>query len=693
MAVENIRRQPLSRITCYIAVTVLMLFSTPVFVYAEGETPPAEATTTTPIETETTPQSTPTTTETPPVPSETETTAPTPGPQEPTGADNNTYTLNPDTGLYENDKYTWDPVTKQTKPKTPPTYSYNPDTGRWDTTEYVYDAPSGKYVPNVTSTDTPPEGATITDNPTTTLDDGLASNSTPLSESLVQSAASALNSSSDSSNNTINANSTGNGLFDLFYNAAISNNLSSTAQSGDAIVEMNTLAGDAISGSATAMANIINMLQSSWNMAADAFTTFVGNLMGNMVGDLFLDPGSVGNVNASSDVSAKINTTENTAIDNNISLEAVSGNATVTKNTTAGDAQTGDATAIANLVNAINSSIAAQQSFMGVLNIFGNLNGDILLPQNLIDTLLAANAVGSLDTSQISNSSEILGNFNNNQTINNNINSSAVSGNSIVDHNTTAGNATTGDASTNVTVLNLTGRQVIGKDALLVFVNVLGKWTGIIVNAPTGSTSAALGSNITQNSSLEVTAEGNQVINNNIDVSARSGDASVTDNTTAGSATSGNARTAVNLLNINNSNFSLSDWFGVLFINVFGTWTGSFGVDTEAGTITLPTNTPSGEQQTATLPIEAIQAYHFTPQSNGTYRLDSADKNEATAALASAKVLGNTPPSSNEPTQQEKDAQKVQQSNWLLSLLGVGVAASLLGTERVLNRRGLNKAK
>jgi hypothetical protein len=37
------------------------------------------------------------------------------------------------------------------------------------------------------------------------------------------------------------------------------------------------------------------------------------------------------------------------------------------------------------------------------------------------------------------------------------------------------------------------------------------------------------------------------------------------------------------LVNVEDSTMSLSDWFGVLFINVFGTWNGSFGVNTAAG--------------------------------------------------------------------------------------------------------------
>ena len=71
------------------------------------------------------------------------------GPSAPTGADASTYIYNDVTGLWENEYYTWDPVTKLTAPKTSPEYSYNPTTEHWDTNEWRYDAPSGKYIPNI----------------------------------------------------------------------------------------------------------------------------------------------------------------------------------------------------------------------------------------------------------------------------------------------------------------------------------------------------------------------------------------------------------------------------------------------------------------------------------------------------------------------------------------------------------------
>src|SRR5581483_3509779 len=82
----------------------------------------------------------------------------------------------------------------------------------------------------------------------------------------------------------------------------------------------------------------------------------------------------------------------------------------------------------------------------------------------------------------------------------------------------------------------------------------------------------------------------NEVINNNINATATTGDATVADNIMGGNATSGNATVSVNLLNILNSDISLTGWFGVLFINVFGNWSGDFGVITPAVT-TVVTST------------------------------------------------------------------------------------------------------
>lgn len=518
-------------------------------------------------------------------------TASTPGPDKPNGADASTYTYNSSTGLWENAYYTWNPVTHQTAPKTPQTYSYNPATGKWDTTTYVYDAAQGKYVPNVASMSVNPNPA--------------AGTQSSLAPSAGGGSGSSQSTSGPGSNNNISSNSNSNGFFDNFYDARISNTIQSQATSGNALVSSNTNAGSALTGNAADVSNIINVLASQWDLqSAGSLLTFTKNINGDVTGDFTINiadagPSSKNITTNQTNNNLTINNQGSGLIDNHINVGATSGDAAVTANTHAGDATSGNATAVADVVNVLNTAITAGQSFLGVININGNLNGDILLPPNFVDQLIKSGAPSSTVTISQSQNNNVVADSTNTQTINNDVNLSAKSGSATVTHNTNAGTATTGNATTKLTVFNLTGSQVVGANSLLVFVNVQGQWVGLIMDAPAGSTSAALcggncqSSSVTNNN-INLTSDTHNTINNDITVAAQSGNATVADNTNAGNATSGNASASANLLNISGSNMSLSDWFGILFINVLGTWHGSFGINTDAGNIIAPPSLGAG---------------------------------------------------------------------------------------------------
>ena len=593
--------------------------------------------------------------------------APAQGPTQPTGAEAKSYHFNVNTGLWENDFYTWNPVTHQTSPKASPTYSYNPYTHMWDTTQWIYNPSTNKYDPNKISAATPPPGSIVIP-PATASPSGASATADPLAVSDATASASpqlaaALSGGSGSGGVLTGSNSSG--AFDLFLNTTISNNILSNAFSGNASVSNNTTGGSAGTGDTQAIANIMNLLQSTSNLGGAGMSTFVANLYGNVQGDITLNPNDlmgqqVGKSVVSSGADVKINSSNSAAINNDINLNAGSGNATVANNTTGGNASTGDAHAVANLVNVINSMIAAKQSFFGTLNIYGNLNGDILLPPGVLDSLLASNAPRTtVDTSKIDNASVLL-DVVNNSAINNNVSTTAASGNAAVDHNTTGGTATTGRADTNVTVLNLTGNQVVGKDCLLVFVNVLGKWVGLIMNAPPGATAAGLGGGLTTNTvaatktSLDANINNLYGINNNINVNSQTGNAAVTNNTKGGNATSGNATSSVNLANVIGSQFALSDWMGVLFINVYGTWTGSFGVNTSAGD-PLPTpSSPALTDKVTTPPAIAttpdVKVYQLASSASGDNHLysynndDSQEQSDQPVVLGTSTTMPTPPP-------------------------------------------------
>ena len=553
-----------------------------------------------------------------------------PGPTQPNGVDAHTYIQNIDTGNWENDQYIWDPTTHQTRPKKKPDYYYDPASGTWSTNEWTYDAAQGKYIV------TPKPVA-----PSLLAQLGL----------LAGGGRANIDGTGPNSNNQINSHDSANGIFNLYTQAEINNYFGIYSLSGDSSVVGNTTGGDASTGDASVLANILNLLASAWNISGGQMLTFFESLYGDVNGDILLDTGDANSSNSAKnsglqnsiantgpnsnntigdtkDGSVAINSAEYNDINNNVVIASRSGDAVVgcakqkgtnvetesngiesrsvnecSGNTTAGSAKSGNAKVMLNLLNLINSYISSGKSFFGVINIYGNLNGDILFSKDFINQLLASGAMqnNSSNSSTITNtgpnsnnaidsnrSGSLTSNTNDLSTINNNIVTNAKSGDANVSGNTAAGDAHSGKADIKLTLLNLTGHQVVAKNAVLVFVNVFGSWLGLIMDAPAGTKSALLGGGVTQNNQAQPGNSTNNTnavnnINNNLDLSAISGDADVIGNTKAGDATSGDADIAINVGNIINSDFSMSDWFGVLFINVFGNWVGSLGVDTAAG--------------------------------------------------------------------------------------------------------------
>lgn len=565
----------------------------------------------------------------------------TPGPKSPTGPDAASYTFNKDTGLWESDNYTWDPATGKTAPRQEPTYAFVPETSTWASDDYAYNPTTGKYEPIPEAL----KSASLAHAPDDEVSPALKNSSIFTGNSV------------DNSSSTLTG---GNNFFDLFTKPTVTNYLKMISSSGDASVDHNTLAGDATTGPARVMANIMNLIHSVWNLTGGKLVTFFNNIFGNVSGDITIDPqaltistpsgtnssleaaisdtgpGSTNTIGDNQSNNLTVNANQSGQIDNSLDLSAQSGNANVTSNSQGGSASSGDASVNLNLMNMIDSAIASGNSFFGVLNVFGDFLGNVLFPQGFLDGLVAGGSSststpssGAITTTGTDSVNQINSNQNNSanltennaSTINNNISSQADSGAASVDHNTSAGSANSGNSDSTLTLLNLTGQNVIGDNAILVLVNVLGHWVGMIMNAPAGSNSAVLGKNTTsaaiantgpdsQNSidstsgqTTNITNNSASTINNDINLNAKSGDATVADNTLAGNATSGNASTSANIVNLIGSQLSLTHWFGILFINIFGDWIG--GVTTAspssaAGSVGGSSNPAAASQAVAT---------------------------------------------------------------------------------------------
>jgi hypothetical protein len=471
----------------------------------------------------------------------------------------------------------------------------------------------------------------------------------------------------------------------------VTNQETSSAQSGDASVTHSSKSGDATSGDAQTIATALNILNSSTDVQNNNIDTSVTNISGNSNNqDMVIDPTtSDGTANSQSPNETEVNTSSSGTISNNLTLGATSGDATVSGNRAGGNATSGDATVDANLVNVTNSNINSGQYYIGVINIYGDLSGNILLSPGFVSQLLSENP------SLLSGDSDATNTVN--QTINNQINASAISGGASVENNFLGGNATSGNATTSVDTFDLANSDITGNNALLVFINVLGTWEGVIIGAPAGATTAVYGdstsienlansaSTTDSDSQATLASATNEEIDNTINATATSGDATVADNGIGGNATSGNAEVGVNLLNILNSDVSLSGWFGVLFINVFGDWSGDLGVITPVET-TVATTTEDAATNTVK-PMGGLgksianDAYNLFDQSTISMPtpgqvLGTTISAETTSPInnySNSRVVASTIHSSN--------------TRWMPAVAGMTLGAASLGLERVLRKR------
>jgi hypothetical protein len=416
------------------------------------------------------------------------------------------------------------------------------------------------------------------------------------------------------------------------------NTLQSNADSGDVGANKNTQVGSLTSGTASVIANIINLLASAWSWSNGNLNFFTQSF-NNWTGDITLQPnadangggGALGNTNAMINNSNDLNVNSKTLgnIVNNVDINAQSGDVNANKNTGVGNVASGNAMAEVNIINLINSFITSGSSFFGILNFFGTFNGDILFPDGFLNGLVPSSAgvsanaggPGSSTEASVNNTNNLTLNNTQFQGVNNNINANAQSGTAGAAANTSVGNVSTGAATNTSSLFNLANSSIFGDNAVLVIVNVLGHWVGKIMTLPGGTSQSALltgNAQVTQNASgpdssntASITNTNNATINNtsvgtitnNVNLNAKSGDATATKNTGVGDVSTGNASTSSNVANLFNTALNVKHWFGVLVINVFGDWFGDVNEDTVAGEVT------------STLAAQSVAAQQATPSS------------------------------------------------------------------------------
>lgn len=374
----------------------------------------------------------------------------------------------------------------------------------------------------------------------------------------------------------------------------------------------------------SANTNVDGLAISEFNIVDDHTGDFILDFGANCISgcDGFTNLANTNNGSGSTNDTSLDSTTNNTTnqlndgvVNNDLYLTSDSGNNAASGNTNGNNyIITGDASVVGNVLTMLNNNLAGNVIY-GVVNIFGDLIGDIILPESALNAFACATCGGNTSLINSGNGSGSDNNNSSTQTVNNiydQINVADINNNLILDA-TTGGNSAsgntggdayikTGEANVIAQVLNIANTNLIGGDMWLVIINRAGRWVGQIVGTPTGSMFAGSegtefsvdengeisvvnsgnGSGSTNNGSLDSTVNNttNQKniaeVNNDLHLSANTGKNSTNDNTGGDSyITTGDAEVIANLVNFVNNNI-VGGRLLVTFVNVFGDWTGNF---------------------------------------------------------------------------------------------------------------------
>ena len=317
---------------------------------------------------------------------------------------------------------------------------------------------------------------------------------------------------------------------------------------------------------------------------------------------------------ASADLIENNNTFQNNdaQLNNNMVLVSESGGNTADKNTN-GDSsiETGDANVSGNIINLVNNNFAGEVIY-AVVNVFGNLTGDIILPDGTVLSCCSGNvnAENSGNSANSTNTASIDQTTNdntyqfNNADIENNLVFSATTGGNETSKNTNGSSSIeTGDSNVIAQVTNIANLNLLGGNYWLVIVNEAGRWIGkifgasdnanyagsevfefvvdeygqVIVSNSGNGAGSVNNAGVSQETNNTIVQNNNANIVNNVYLSANTGDNSASKNTGGDSSIkTGDANVIANIVNFVNNNIVGSGNLFITFVNVFGSWVGDF---------------------------------------------------------------------------------------------------------------------
>lgn len=420
--------------------------------------------------------------------------------------------------------------------------------------------------------------------------------------------------------------------------AKLQNKIEAISATGFSHADLNTLDGEVFTGDSVSTLNLLNKLNSNIGGVGgfsvfNIYDTYIGDIVFQLANPGMLNsfneasatvsknsltgPGSSNSAVASNEFEVKEANGNDAEIVNDIVLESSTGGNSASGNTGGGSVDTGDALALGNIVNLANTNLNVSQWLFGVVNIWGTLLGDIILPQdeggsgqvNPSETVLVENkdtGPGSSNSASYQESEIVEFKNINSAEITSNLDVSANTGNNSASVNTGGGSVTTGMADAAVQNTTVANSNTVNEEETvwMIIVNEAGKWVGHILGDLWGATTASnslpftsesggtgtqvfstvvqntdtgpLSTNeasFSQTSDTLISSENSAEIVNNVKANADSGNNEASYNTGKGEVETGDAKVGLNLMNMVNTNV-VAKKFVAVFVNVLGTFLG-----------------------------------------------------------------------------------------------------------------------
>lgn len=372
----------------------------------------------------------------------------------------------------------------------------------------------------------------------------------------------------------------------------VENSAEIIASTGDNLASENLGDAKIQTGDAVALANLLNTL--NLNIVGSNFEVLMLDLTDGQSGNIDLNEAwkqllleSEDNQLQLADGSSTNNLTimvanENQAnLENNIDVTASTGSNQTNENNNA-EIQTGDAKAVANVTNIVNTNLLGSKFFLGIINIFNLQNGDLILPR--LENFSFVDEAG--------NPGSVVFNNDNKTNVADKVQTNAQTGQNSQDQNQGDNSVQTGNAQSQANDFTLANLNVQKNNWFFLMVNRLGSWTGQIIGWTTSSSSESqtqpsqiyqfglnsAGSTADSSSNnqpnLIFQNDNSAKVTNNIQTTADTGNNSAGNNQGDSTIKTGNAIAAANVLNLINLNILGGHWFmGV--INVLNDWTGN----------------------------------------------------------------------------------------------------------------------